>query len=101
MSDRCTAATVQYVTRLCLAAVQDPFGRNCTRQGLWLPSSCLIAKPGVALAGLITPKEALEEACKNLKAVCTHMKQTFRSEMEANGVPVSEDGIADAAAMEA
>ncbi len=37
-------------------------------------------------AGLITPKEALEEACRNLKAVCGHMKQTFRQEMDAHGI---------------
>jgi len=37
-------------------------------------------------AGLITPREALEEACRSLKAVCAHMKQTFRREMDAKGV---------------
>jgi DNA-directed RNA polymerase I and III subunit RPAC2 len=37
----------------------------------------------IQTTGLITPREALEEACKSLKAVCAHMKQTFRSEMDA------------------
>jgi hypothetical protein len=47
------------------------------------------------LAGLVTPREALEEACKNLKAVCAHMKSTFREEMTANQVPVAEDAGGD------
>jgi hypothetical protein len=61
-----------------------------------LPPLSSVASPIVfctacGAAGLITPKEALEEACKNLKAVCAHMKSTFREEMRANQVPVTED----------
>lgn len=39
----------------------------------------------VQTTGLITPQEALQQACRSLKEVCGHMKATFKAEMAASG----------------
>jgi len=35
----------------------------------------------VQTSGVITPTQALQEACENLKAVCMLTKSTFKEEM--------------------
>mmetsp|Transcript_19376 Transcript_19376/g.58555 ORF Transcript_19376/g.58555 Transcript_19376/m.58555 type:complete len:102 (-) Transcript_19376:218-523(-) len=45
----------------------------------------------IQTTGLITPQEALQQACMSLKEVCGHIKATFKAEMAAKGAATDMD----------
>lgn len=45
----------------------------------------------IQTTGLITPQQALEQACKSLKQVCGHIKSTFKAAIADNANSTTDD----------